>query len=162
MLPTKLRGDHGAATVVAAVLALAMVGVLVLVLHVTAVLWQRHRIAGAADLAAIAAAAHAPFGHDRACAAAAGVVERMGGVLDECDVSARDARVRVHGEPAAPVGDWGLINARARAGPVRAQPIARPEGAPHVGPGGLAVAATTSGRVTTMNGRERRGGRAEW
>ncbi len=137
MLPTRLRGDRGAATVVAAILALAMVGVLVLVLHVTAVLWQRHRIAGAADLAAVAAAAHAPFGHDRACAAAAGVVDRMGGVLDECDVSVRDARVRVHGELATPGGDWGLINARARAGPVRAQPIGGSGGAPHDGPGGM-------------------------
>ncbi|WP_461143757.1 Rv3654c family TadE-like protein [Salinifilum aidingensis] len=131
-----LRGDRGAATVVAAVLALAMAGVLVLVLHAAAALWQRHRIAGAADLAAIAAAAHAPFGPELACARAAGVVDRMGGVLTECSVSSRDARVHVRGGRGSSGGDWGLIGARARAGPVRAQPIGGPEGAPHGRPGG--------------------------
>jgi secretion/DNA translocation related TadE-like protein len=86
----------------------------------TAVLWfgaavvARHQAEGAADLAALAAAAVAVDGEKAACADARWVVERMEGVLRSCRLSGWDALVEVD----VAFGPFGSAAGRARAGPV--------------------------------------------
>ncbi|MER7079093.1 Rv3654c family TadE-like protein, partial [Saccharopolyspora kobensis] len=62
-----MNRDRGAATALSAILVLALLAVLVLVLQIGAATIARHRAEGAADLAALAAAAHAPSGAESAC-----------------------------------------------------------------------------------------------
>ncbi|MEU0464640.1 Rv3654c family TadE-like protein [Amycolatopsis sp. NPDC006131] len=121
--PTRLRAgpaqvgdphgrDRGAATVWAAC---AIAGLVVF----AGLLWglgtaaiARHRAAGAADLAALAAAGRAADGTEVACGQALWVAERMGARVVRCRFEGWDALVEV-------VVDTGLGPAagRARAGP---------------------------------------------
>ncbi|PRY46212.1 Rv3654c family TadE-like protein [Umezawaea tangerina] len=74
---------------------------------------ERHEVAAAADLAALAAAAHLPDGVVGACDRARWVAERMGKRLGGCAVSGWEVVVRVDG-----VGSvFGTPSVRARAGP---------------------------------------------
>jgi secretion/DNA translocation related TadE-like protein len=100
----------GGVAVVMAVLA----GVVVLTQAVVA----RHQAESAADLAALAAASHAPAGAGPACAEAAWVAERMRAALLECSLSGLDALVEVVVVPPGVLGQFGSAAARARAGPV--------------------------------------------
>ena len=106
--------DRGAATVWVvggiAVVMVVVTGVLLLGAAVVA----RHRVEGAADLGALAAAGTAVDGERRACAEARWVVERMGAVLRSCRLSGWDALV----EADVTFGLFGSAAARARAGPV--------------------------------------------
>lgn len=113
-----VRGDQGVATVFAAILIFVLVATLWLVLQVGTVVLVRHRAEGAADLAALAAAAHAPYGQRAACDRARVVVDEMRGELTGCRLLDWDARVRVHAEPAVFAGYLPPVTARARAGPV--------------------------------------------
>jgi secretion/DNA translocation related TadE-like protein len=78
----------------------------------------RHRVETAADLAALAAAAHVPDGEPGACAEAASIAARNGGTLRACRVAGADVEVAV----SAPIrlGRFGVrtATALARAGPV--------------------------------------------
>lgn len=78
----------------------------------------RHRAESAADLAALAAAAHIPDGSAIACALAAKVAAGNGGSLRSCRVAGDDVEVVV----SRPVSLAGVgvrfATARARAGPV--------------------------------------------
>jgi secretion/DNA translocation related TadE-like protein len=82
----------------------------------------RHRAETAADLAALAAAVHAPDGPASACAEAASVAAANGGSLRACRVVGDDVEVAV----SRPVRLGGLgvrtAVARARAGPVDEPP----------------------------------------
>lgn len=77
----------------------------------------RHRAQGAADLAAVAAAARLPAGAGAACARAALVVRRMHADPVDCRVDGLDVVVTV--ELPVVFGGWGAGPARAaaRAGP---------------------------------------------
>ncbi len=111
--------DRGAATV----LAVALLGLLVLVAHalsVVAALFVAHRTAqSAADLAALAgAAAAAATNRDEPCAAARTVAEANGAHLEQCLGAGRDVAVTV----AVTGPRWrgwqaGALRAHSRAGP---------------------------------------------
>ncbi|MEU4150934.1 Rv3654c family TadE-like protein [Streptomyces sp. NPDC026659] len=125
------RGDQGSATVwsLGAVAVLCVVFGAVLALgHAVAV---RHRAAGAADLAALAAADHWAEGGAAACARAERVATAQGARLVRCvisgevsDVSAGvgrgpfTAEVRSRAGPAGPAGPPGPVSPAGTAGPV--------------------------------------------
>lgn len=110
--------DRGVATVLSAVLSVALVGVLWFGTQLGFAVLDRHRAEGAADLAALAAAAHAPQGHDVACGLATWVVDGMGAVITECRLHGGDARVEVRASAPGILSGLRRADARAYAGPV--------------------------------------------
>ncbi|SDP95238.1 helicase/secretion neighborhood TadE-like protein [Actinopolyspora xinjiangensis] len=118
-------GEGGSATVPAAMLTLAVLAVCWLGVQFGAVVVAGHRARGAADLAALAAAAYAPEGQWVACSRAAEVTRRMNLELSDCRVRGR--RAWVHTElavPGAPQGAW-LVTGRALAGPIEGRGAAQ-------------------------------------
>jgi secretion/DNA translocation related TadE-like protein len=112
-----MTGDRGAATVLSAVLSIALLALLWFVLQLGAVTIARHRAEGAADLAALAAAVHAPQGQQFACERANRVASGMRAELAECRMDGWDALVTVRtGLPEFVLGGQNA-SARARAGP---------------------------------------------
>ncbi|GAB3296567.1 Rv3654c family TadE-like protein [Parasphingorhabdus pacifica] len=110
--------DRGAATALSAVLSVALLSVLWFAAQFGAAVVHRHRAEGAADLAALAVASHAPYGRDLACGRAGWISDGMGVELLECRVHGWHSRVKVRAS--APGILSGLLHAeaRARAGPV--------------------------------------------
>lgn len=108
--------DDGVATVWAAIVITAVAALLAAVLGVGGAVAARHRAAAAADLAALAGAAHAWSGREAACAEAAAVAARMDVELLVCDLAGLVITVRV----ARQVPGLGRAEASARAGPVDA------------------------------------------
>lgn len=105
--------DRGSVTVIG-VAWLAVFAVLIAFgVHLGGVVVRRHEVAGAADLAALAAAAHLPDGVAVACERARWVVERMDQRLIGCSVSGWEVVVEVEGS----VSGFGAVSVRARAGP---------------------------------------------
>ncbi|MBB5153986.1 Rv3654c family TadE-like protein [Saccharopolyspora phatthalungensis] len=112
-----MNGDRGAATVLSAALSMALLALLWFVLQLGAVTIARHHAEGAADLAALAAAAYAPHGQQLACERANQVATGMRVEIAECRMDGWDARVEVRaGLPAFVLGGQ-RVGARARAGP---------------------------------------------
>ncbi|WP_018683877.1 Rv3654c family TadE-like protein [Actinokineospora enzanensis] len=109
------RADGGFATVWVAAVSAVLMSIFLLVLTLGAATVARHRAEAAADLAALAAAAHAVSGPEAACARARWVVERMGARLDACGLDGWVAAVAVTVRPGLPTA--GAASARARAGP---------------------------------------------
>jgi secretion/DNA translocation related TadE-like protein len=106
--------DDGGSATVFGVAALAVVVVLVVFgVQLGGVVVRRHEVEAAADLAALAAAAHLPDGVAVACDRARWVVERMGERLTGCAVSGWEVIVAVEGV----VPLFGVVDVRARAGP---------------------------------------------
>ncbi|MDX2679256.1 Rv3654c family TadE-like protein [Streptomyces soliscabiei] len=122
------RGDRGSASVwsVGAIAVLCVVFGAVLALGQAVV--ARHRAAGGADLAALAAADHWPDGVEQACARADRVARAQGARLVRCAVVGEISDVTA-------ASGRGLFAAevRARAGPADAVPPA-PPGPPPVPP----------------------------
>lgn len=112
--------DEGSATLVAAVLSVALLSVAWFGYQIGAVVLARHRAEGAADLAALAAASHVVRGADAACGRAREVAREMRVHLADCRVDGQDARVRTTVEPAGLPRCWAVVHGRARAGPVAA------------------------------------------
>ncbi|HJP77404.1 MAG TPA: Rv3654c family TadE-like protein [Pseudonocardiaceae bacterium] len=110
-------GDRGAATIwiIAAIAALLLFAGGILAVGASAV--TRHRAAGAADLAALAAADYAPDGEQAACGWARWVTDRMRVRLDSCHLDGWDALVRTSADPPGPLARFGAATAHARAGP---------------------------------------------
>lgn len=113
-----MNRDRGSMTVwVAAVLALIGLSVGVALAYGTAVI-GRHRAETAADLAALAAAAHVPDGPTAACRTAATVATRNGSAVRTCRVAGTDVEVVVYRVvDLAGLGQHTVV-VRARAGPV--------------------------------------------
>ena len=112
--------ERGSATVWVLLLAAVLAVVAAAAVLVGAAVVARHRAAGAADLAALAAAGRAVAGDPVACATAAEVAVANGAELPGCHVgpgSVVDVEVRV----TAGLGGLGVHEAvgRARAGPVQ-------------------------------------------
>lgn len=101
------------AGLVIAVLALFTLGA-----QLGAAVITRHRAQVAADLAALASAAHAMSGQEFACGAADRVARHMAARLIGCELDGWEVIVRVTVEPAGLIGRFGAANATARAGPV--------------------------------------------
>ncbi|QUG99728.1 flp pilus-assembly TadE/G-like family protein [Saccharopolyspora erythraea] len=111
-----LAGDGGAATVFSALLSIALVAVLALALQLASGVVARHRAEGAADLAALAAAAHVVQGPEFACGRADWVARGMAIAIASCRLEGANARIEVRAD--SPVlGNFTAITARARAGP---------------------------------------------
>ena len=110
------RPQRGSATL----LALAMVGVLILVgaaLGVVAAMVHAHRVAqSAADLVALAGAEAQARGRDP-CVRAAALASANGATLDSCSVAGRDVRVQVTVAGPHWLGQHHDLSAQARAGP---------------------------------------------
>ncbi|WP_234995526.1 Rv3654c family TadE-like protein [Streptoalloteichus hindustanus] len=77
----------------------------------------RRRAESAADLAALAAAAHALSGVDAACDRARWIAENMRVHVTNCRLEQWDALVEIRAAPSGPLGGFPAANARARAGP---------------------------------------------
>jgi secretion/DNA translocation related TadE-like protein len=105
--------DRGSATVVGVAVLAVFALLIAFGVQVGEVVVRRHEVAGAADLAALAAAAHLPDGVVVACERARWVVERMDQRLIGCAVSGWEVVVEVEGS----VPLFGAVSVRARAGP---------------------------------------------
>ncbi|EHR63525.1 Rv3654c family TadE-like protein [Saccharomonospora cyanea] len=112
------ESDTGVAAVWAACVVAALLALAGLLWTLGGVLVVRQRVAGAADLAALAAAGHAVMGEERACAHAEEVAHAMAAWVSGCRLRGWDALVVVHSEMRGPIGLGGTVTARARAGPV--------------------------------------------
>ncbi|HZB48303.1 MAG TPA: Rv3654c family TadE-like protein [Mycobacteriales bacterium] len=113
-----MRSDRGSATVwLAGFTALVALATTAALLPGSAVL-ARHRVAAAADLAALAGAVQVLDGAPAVCATARDIAARNGGSLTRCAVSGDDVEVDVT-RPLVlgGLGSW-TATARARAGPV--------------------------------------------
>ncbi|HEX7307827.1 Rv3654c family TadE-like protein [Lentzea sp.] len=104
--------ERGSAAVSGVVAMLLLIIVTVAGAEGGAVLVVRHRVTGAADLAALAAAARLTGGDRSACEQAKLVAEANRATLVRCTVSGWEVVVEV----SAPT-PFGPVNARARAGP---------------------------------------------
>ena len=106
--------DGGAATIwvvaVIAVVLLFATGILA----VGAATVTRHRAAGAADLAALAAADYAPDGEQAACGWARWVTDRMRVQLVSCQLDGWDVLVQTSADPPGPLARFGAATAHAR------------------------------------------------
>ncbi len=111
--------DRGVASVWAAFAVAAILAVTVLGIQLGTAAGVRHRVEAAADLAALAAAAHATAGAEAACALARRVTDGMAVRLSDCRFTGWDATVEVHASPAIPLVIPGGAIGRARAGPVQ-------------------------------------------
>jgi secretion/DNA translocation related TadE-like protein len=109
--------DGGAATI----WAVAAIAVVLLfatgILAIGAATVTRHRAAGAADLAALAAADYAPDGEQAACGWARWVADRMRVRLDSCHLDGWRALVQTSADPPGPLARLGAATAHAMAGP---------------------------------------------
>lgn len=114
---SRVRDESGTATVLAAVLIAALVGLTVSGILAGGVVIARHRAQAAADLAALAGASRLPAGPDAACRTADAVGAAMGASLGGCAVDHLDVVVTctVH----LGYRPDGTVRALARAGPVR-------------------------------------------
>jgi secretion/DNA translocation related TadE-like protein len=110
-------GDAGVATVAALALSTALAGAGVGAMLVGDAVVTRHRAAAAADLAALAAAAHVLGGPRAACAAARTVATVDGARLTACAVDGSVVRVVTAVAFAGPLGRFGSAHASAVAGP---------------------------------------------
>ncbi|GAA0510324.1 hypothetical protein GCM10011581_00170 [Saccharopolyspora subtropica] len=109
--------DRGAATALSAVVSLAVIALLWVGLQLGAVITARHRAEGAADLAALAAAAHAPYGEQIACDRANLVAQGMETHITQCRLDGWEARVTVRADLPEIALSGRNASARARAGP---------------------------------------------
>jgi secretion/DNA translocation related TadE-like protein len=112
-----LEGDRGVATVWAAVGIAALASLAVFGLHLGEALVARHHAESAADLAALAAAAHMVNGEEHACSQARRVTDRMRVALVSCRTSGWDVLVDVAAQRPGWLANLGSATARARAGP---------------------------------------------
>ena len=109
--------DRGAATLPGAAVVLALVLLLTFGLQLGAAALGRHRAEGAADLAALGAAAHVAHGTDAACRVAERVARRMAAQLTSCHVSGWEAWVRTRVGSGGVLAGFAPASGRARAGP---------------------------------------------
>lgn len=114
--------DTGLATVWAAGAVAALLVVAGIVWTLGVVVVTRHRLAGVADLAALAAAGRAEAGVEVACARAEELAEGMAARLTDCALDGWDARVVVVAPVRGVAGLGGTVTARSRAGPVLPHP----------------------------------------
>lgn len=112
------RSDDGFATVWTAGAAAALLVVYALLMWLGSAALTRHRAVGAADMAALAAAAYARAGPQVACDKADLVAARMRVRVVSCRLSGWDALVEVAAQPPGVIAHLGAVIARARAGPV--------------------------------------------
>jgi secretion/DNA translocation related TadE-like protein len=109
--------ERGSATVWAAGAIAAILLIVGLIVGIGSAAVTRHRAESAADLAALAAAAHAMSGTGPACERAEWVAARMRAELTACRLRGWDAEVELAARPPGPLSGFGAATAHARAGP---------------------------------------------
>lgn len=114
-MTARCRGDSGVAGVLVLGLAAVVVALSALLVSLAAVAVARHRAAGVADLAALAAAQEGLSGD--ACGAAARTAAAGSATLLRCDVEGLEVLVVVEVRPPGPLAELGAARGRARAGP---------------------------------------------
>lgn len=117
----KQPADAGVATIWTALAAATLIAVTVLVWWLAAAITARHRTEAAADLGALAAAAHAAAGPTLACARAKEVADHERAVLTSCRWHNRDAFIEVR-SMTTPIPGLPPPTAKSRAGPVELPP----------------------------------------
>ncbi|GGU49563.1 Rv3654c family TadE-like protein [Lentzea flava] len=133
-------GERGSAAVSGVVAMLLLIIVTITGAQVGAAVVVRHRVTGAADLAALAGAASLVDGDERACEQAKRVAQSNGAVLESCSTSGWEVVVEV-----SAVTPFGPVSARSRAGPAEDR----------------SVWSATSGRLRAVSGLTRVPGHAE-
>lgn len=108
--------ERGAATAYAAVAGVLLVVVTLVLLQATALVRMRHRVAAAADLAALAASRTSVAGGD-ACRAARTVARRNGAELTRCRMDFDVATVTARASSPSWWGGRWAAEQRARAAP---------------------------------------------
>lgn len=124
-------GERGSAAVSGVVAMVLLIMLATVGAQIGAAVVVRHRVTGAADLAALAAAANVVEGDEKACEQAKRVAEANRANLISCAVSGWEVVVEV-----SAVTPFGPVNARARAGPAEDQ----------------SVWSATSGRLPSVSG----------
>ena len=109
--------DAGAAGVLVLCLAVVVASLGSVLSSLAAVGVARHRAAGVADLAALAAAERARAGQATACAAAARTAQAGGGRVVSCTVTGEVAHIVTQVRPPGWLGTLGTTRSQARAGP---------------------------------------------
>ncbi|MGI5503503.1 Rv3654c family TadE-like protein [Lentzea sp. CA-135723] len=132
--------DRGSAAVSGVAAMLLLIIVVVAGAQVGSAVVARHRVTGAADLAALAAAARLADGAESACEQAKRAALENRSELTSCTVSGEEVVVE-----ASAITPFGPVNARARAGPAEDR----------------SVWSTTSGRLTAVSGLTPAPGHAE-
>ena len=109
----ELPGDErGSAAVSGVVAMLLLIVVTITGAQIGAAVVVRHRVTGAADLAALAAATSLPDGDESACEQARRVAEANRADLESCSVNGWEVVVVV-----SAITPFGPVSARSRAGP---------------------------------------------
>ena len=114
------RRDRGAATILVLAIGLVLAGAGLAGAAVGSARVGRHRAQVAADLGALAGAAHAIEGQEVACAAASGLVAANAGRMSSCEVQGLEIVVHVEVPLISLPGPSRHARAVARAGPVYA------------------------------------------
>lgn len=114
--PGKPDSDDGVATILSAVVCLCLIAMLWLGMQVGTAIVARNRAEGAADLAALAAAAYAVQGTGVACARAEWVARGMHMVLATCRLDGAEGLVEVRADGAGVLAGLVAVG-HARAGP---------------------------------------------
>lgn len=109
--------DAGMATVWVAGALVALLALYTMLIWLGVATTTRHRVAAAADLAALAAASSALDGAQAACGQAEVVAERMDVEVQSCSIEVQDAQVEVATQPPMLPSGFGAVAERARAGP---------------------------------------------
>ncbi len=112
-----LTDERGAATVVGLGAVLVVLAVFAVAVQLGAAVITRHRAEAAADLAALAAAAHAVDGPAAACATGRRVTDRMAVRMVVCELDGWEVDVEVEAAPPGLLARFGTARATARAGP---------------------------------------------
>jgi secretion/DNA translocation related TadE-like protein len=113
----RVRHERGSATVLVAGMVVVLMMLVVLGLQIGGAVVTRHRVAAAADLAALAAAGQLAAGADHPCERARQVAERMSATTTACRVAEWEVYVSVTARPPSWAALSGTANAHARAGP---------------------------------------------
>lgn len=111
-----VRGERGAATVYALVVAALVMMACVIAMQIAAIARLQHTVAAAADLAALAASQSAASGEE-GCAAARTIAHRNHAEVASCRMDAEVATVQVAGTSPRIWGRTWTITRAARAGP---------------------------------------------
>lgn len=114
----RCEAERGTATVFAVGVLPVLLSVCWIAMQLGGALITRHRVEGAADLAALAVAANAASGQRSACASAEWVARRMDATVRSCTLSGRHARIRLRAYQSPFVARFVAVNGRAHAGPV--------------------------------------------
>ncbi|MET9627970.1 Rv3654c family TadE-like protein [Lentzea sp. NPDC006480] len=137
----EVPGDESGSAAVSGVVAMLLLIIVTLTgAQIGAAVVVRHRVTGAADLAALAGAVGLPYGEEIACEQAKLVAERNGARLESCEVSGWEVVVR-----ASAATPFGPASARSRAGPAEDR----------------SVWSATSGRLPAVSGLTPAPGHAE-